>query len=77
VAANEIIAENFAPSQWISFPRSSIRVVDWNIDRGLQLTSIIDFLSDANADIVILQEVDVNARRTKRLNVAREIARCH
>ena len=75
MAANEIIAENFAPSQWMSFPRSSIRVVDWNIDRGLQLASIIDFLGDANADIVILQEVDVNARRTKRLNVAQEIAR--
>ena len=72
---NEIIAENFAPSQWLFWPRSSIRVVDWNIDRGLQLRSIIDFLGDANADIFILQEVDINARRTHRLNVAQEIAR--
>jgi endonuclease/exonuclease/phosphatase family metal-dependent hydrolase len=75
VAANEIIAENFAPNQWLSLPRSSIRVVDWNIDRGLQLASIIDFLREANADILILQEVDINARRTKRLNIAQEIAR--
>jgi len=75
VSANEVIAENFAPSQWLSWPRSSIRVVDWNIDRGLQLRSIIDFLGDANADIFILQEVDINARRTHRLNVAQEIAR--
>jgi len=44
--SNEIFAENFAPSQWLSWPRSSIRVVDWNIDRGLQLRSIIDFLYD-------------------------------
>ncbi|RZU35600.1 endonuclease/exonuclease/phosphatase family protein [Edaphobacter modestus] len=73
--AKEIIAENFAPSQWLSWPRSSIRVVDWNIDRGLELRSIIDFLGDANADILILQEVDLNARRTHRLNVAQEIAR--
>ena len=71
----EIIAENFAPSQWLSWPRSSIRVVDWNIDRGLQLPSIIEFLGDANADISILQEVDINARRTNRLNIAQEIAR--
>ena len=71
----EIIAENFAPSQWLAWPRSSMRVVDWNIDRGLQLRSIIDFLGDANADILILQEVDINARRTQRLNIAQEIAR--
>jgi endonuclease/exonuclease/phosphatase family metal-dependent hydrolase len=50
-------------------------VVDWNIDRGLQLRSIIDFLGDANADILILQEVDINARRTNRLNIAQKIAR--
>jgi endonuclease/exonuclease/phosphatase family metal-dependent hydrolase len=49
--------------------------VDWNIDRGLQLRSIIDFLGDTNADIFILQEVDINARRTNRLNIAQEIAR--
>jgi endonuclease/exonuclease/phosphatase family metal-dependent hydrolase len=75
VSAKEIIAENFAPSQWLSWPRSSIRVVDWNIDRGLQLRSIIDFLGDTNADIFILQEVDIDARRTHRLNIAQEIAR--
>jgi endonuclease/exonuclease/phosphatase family metal-dependent hydrolase len=75
VSANEIIAENFAPSQWRSWPRSSVRVVDWNIDRGLRLPSIIEFLGDANADMLILQEVDINARRTHRLNIAREIAR--
>lgn len=71
----EIIAENFAPSQWLAWPRTSIRVVDWNIDRGLQLRGIIDFLGDTNADIFILQEVDINARRTHRLNIAQEIAR--
>lgn len=71
----ELIAENFAPTQWLSWPPSSIRVVDWNIDRGLQLRSIIEFLSDAKADISILQEVDINARRTHRVNVAQEIAR--
>jgi endonuclease/exonuclease/phosphatase family metal-dependent hydrolase len=71
----EIIAENFAPGQWLSWPRSSIKIVDWNIDRGLQLRSIIDFLGDTNADIFILQEVDVNARRTNHVNVAQEIAR--
>ena len=72
---SEIIAENFAPPRWLSWPRDSIRVVDWNIDRGLQLRLIIDFLGDAKADVFILQEVDINARRTHHLNIAQEIAR--
>ena len=72
---SEIIAESFAPPRWLSWPRSSIRIIDWNIDRGLQLRAIIDFLGDTNADVFILQEVDVNARRTHHLNVAQEIAR--
>jgi endonuclease/exonuclease/phosphatase family metal-dependent hydrolase len=75
VSTNEIIAENFAPSQWLSWPRNSVRVVDWNIDRGLRLPSIIEFLAGANADILILQEVDINCRRTHHLNIAQEIAR--
>ena len=36
---------------------------------------IIDFLADTKADVFILQEVDINAHRTHRLNIAREIAR--
>lgn len=75
VSAKEIIAENFAPSQWLSWPRNSIRVVDWNIDRGFKLPAIIEFLGDAHADILILQEVDINCHRTHRLNIAHEIAR--
>src|SRR5271165_3817730 len=65
---------SFAPWGLTLWPPSSIRVVDWNIDRGLQLNDIIEFLADAKADLIILQEVDINARRTHRLNVAQEIA---
>jgi endonuclease/exonuclease/phosphatase family metal-dependent hydrolase len=75
VLTNEIIAENFAPNQWLSWPRGSLRVVDWNIDRGLKLSEIIDFLGDSKADVFLLQEVDINAYRTHRLNIAQEIAR--
>src|SRR5271166_2283340 len=65
---------SFAPWGLTLWPPSSIRVVDWNIDRGLQLSGIIEFLAAAKADLIILQEVDLNARRTQRLNVAKEIA---
>jgi endonuclease/exonuclease/phosphatase family metal-dependent hydrolase len=72
---NEIIAENFAPDRFLSWPRTSVRVIDWNIDRGLKLSEIIDFLGDSNADVFLLQEVDINAHRTHKLNIAQEIAR--
>jgi len=71
----EIITGNFAPFRWLISPPNSIRVVDWNIDRGLRLEGIIDFLEHVNADVLILQEVDINARRTQRRNIAEEIAR--
>jgi endonuclease/exonuclease/phosphatase family metal-dependent hydrolase len=71
----EIITGNFAPFKWVIWPPSSLGVVDWNIDRGQQLPAVIDFLASANADILILQEADLNARRTRRLNIAEEIAR--
>jgi endonuclease/exonuclease/phosphatase family metal-dependent hydrolase len=71
----EILTGKFAPLPFMLWPPKSLRIVDWNIDRGQQLQGITDFLASANADILILQEVDVNARRTHRLNIAEEIAR--
>jgi endonuclease/exonuclease/phosphatase family metal-dependent hydrolase len=74
MTAQEIETGNFAPPTWLVFPPSSIRVVDWNIDRGLQLSDVIDFLAAAKADLLLLQEVDLNARRTNRRNIAKEIS---
>jgi endonuclease/exonuclease/phosphatase family metal-dependent hydrolase len=71
----EIVTGNFAPLNWGLWPPRSLRIVDWNIDRGQQLQGIIDFLASTNADILLLQEADFNARRTHRLNIAQEIAR--
>jgi endonuclease/exonuclease/phosphatase family metal-dependent hydrolase len=74
VAMQEILTGKFAPLPLMLWPPKSLRIVDWNIERGQQLQGITDFLASANADILILQEVDVNARRTHRLNIAEEIA---
>ena len=71
----EIVAGNFAPWRLVLWPPGSIRVVDWNIDRGARLSEILDFLGGMNADVLTLQEVDINAKRTNRLNIAQEIAR--
>jgi hypothetical protein len=51
-----------------------MRVVNWNIDRGLQLDAITDFLNSQRADLVLLQEVDVAAGRTRCRNIAEELA---
>lgn len=72
---NDILAGNFAASRWQFGPIRTIRVVDWNIDRGLRLTEIKEFLASQQADLLTLQEVDLNAKRTHGLNVAEELAR--
>lgn len=65
---------SFAPADDALGALDSIRIVSWNINRGLQLNEILDFLTNASADLIFLQEVDFNARRTHHRNVAREIA---
>jgi endonuclease/exonuclease/phosphatase family metal-dependent hydrolase len=71
----DILAGNFAPLRWQFGPTRTIRVVNWNIDRGLRLPEITEFLASQRADLLTLQEVDLNAKRTHRLNVAEELAR--
>jgi endonuclease/exonuclease/phosphatase family metal-dependent hydrolase len=72
---HDIVTGNFAPPRCIVSAPKSLRIVDWNIDRGQELQGVTDFLVGVNADILILQEVDLNARRTNRLNIAETIAR--
>ena len=70
----EIETGNFSPPRLVLIPPDSIRVVNWNINRGLRLQPVIEFLASAKADVVLLQESDLNARRTHHLNIAKEIA---
>ena len=73
-ALEQIETGTFAVPGWVIFPPDSIRVVSWNINRGLRLDRVIEFLAGAKTDILLLQEADQNARRTHHINVAREIA---
>ena len=72
---SEILTGNFTTRRYDLGSTSEMRVTNWNIERGLQLSKVIDFLGSQNADLLTLQEVDLNARRTRRVNVAEEIAR--
>lgn len=58
------------PCEW----PETIRLVSWNINRGLHLEGIIEFLAGWQADLILLQETDINARRTQRRHIPREIA---
>jgi endonuclease/exonuclease/phosphatase family metal-dependent hydrolase len=73
-AMQEIESGNFSAPRWNLFSPDSVKVVSWNIDRGSKLRGVIEFLAGEKADIILLQETDLNARRTHHLNVAREIA---
>jgi endonuclease/exonuclease/phosphatase family metal-dependent hydrolase len=70
-----VLVGNHAAPGWTFWPPNRIRVVSWNIDRGLRLAEIKDFLAAQKPDIVILQEVDLYARRTGCRNIAEDIAK--
>ena len=69
-----IESANFAPRRWLVSPPDFIRVVDWNIDRGLHPAEVVKCLARSKADLIMLQEVDLNTRRTGYVDVARAIA---
>ena len=69
-------AEQFAPK---NEPKNdSIRVLAWNIERGIRLDGVIGVLRDnpslRSADILLLSELDWGMARTQNRFVAREIA---
>ena len=65
----------FAPRKTISHTPRSIRIVSWNIARGSRVDEIEEFLVGADADLILLQEVDKHARRTGYRNIAELLAK--
>jgi endonuclease/exonuclease/phosphatase family metal-dependent hydrolase len=72
---DEVVSGGFTVHQRQPWSRNHFRVVNWNIERGRQFSKILDFLQAAEADLILLQEVDWNARRTQCRDVASELAR--
>lgn len=64
----------FADRQIVGRRPDVIRVVSWNIARGCAFDQVTEFLFDAKADLIILQEADRNSRRTSYRNIAKEIS---
>ena len=72
---DEVICGRFGSGRGQPWSRDYVRVVSWNIERGLQFCAILDFLRSVEADLILLQEVDLNVRRTQYLDVTYELAR--
>ncbi|KAG5492490.1 hypothetical protein JKF63_01068 [Porcisia hertigi] len=53
----------------------TFRVVQWNIERGIKLEAILADLKALHADFIVLQELDINCRRSNYVNVPKEIAK--
>lgn len=51
-----------------------LKVVTWNIERGVQFDRILTTLQGLDADIVVLQEVDMFSRRSGWRDVAQDLA---
>jgi endonuclease/exonuclease/phosphatase family metal-dependent hydrolase len=73
---DNVWCENFAPAR--PHAEEPIRVVAWNIERGMRLDGIVRFLREhpllANADLLLLSELDWGMARTDNHNVAQELA---
>lgn len=59
---------------WIGDPRPEIKVVTWNIQRGAEFDRVLSTLQTLDADVLLLQEVDMFCRRTGGRDVAGELA---
>jgi endonuclease/exonuclease/phosphatase family metal-dependent hydrolase len=53
----------------------TLKVLNWNIERGLRLDGIIESVARERPILCIFQEVDLDARRTGRTNIAHLLAR--
>lgn len=54
-------------------PGGSVRVVCWNIERGVQFDGIRRYLEQQNPDLALLQEADWEAQRSRGRRVAEEL----
>ena len=76
LTSDEIHAVAGEPSRtvWPLAPDRPLRVVTWNIERGVKFEAVQSVLGELDADVVLLQEVDRFCSRSDDRDVARELA---
>jgi len=65
----------FLVSRGRASPTSSIRILQWNIERGYELPGIIEELKRLDCDVLLLQELDIACDRSKGVDCLTEIAK--
>lgn len=58
----------------LAVPSQELKVVTWNVERGVEFDRILSTLQILDADVILLQEVDRFARRSGWRDVAGELA---
>ena len=53
---------------------SEIKIIEWNIERGYEINGILNELEKLDADILLIQEIDIDCERSKRINCLTKIA---
>ena len=53
----------------------TLKIIQWNIERGYKLDGILRDLKNIDADILIVQELDINCKRSGFVNVPEMIAK--
>ena len=51
-----------------------IKIIEWNIERGMKMEGILTELKRVNADILLIQEIDIDCERSKNINCLTKIA---
>ena len=64
-------ANSIAPAA----PKGSLRVAEWNVERGNKLDQAIRLMKKENADVWLVNETDLYGKNSGGVVVAREIAR--
>ena len=54
---------------------TEIKIIEWNIERGMVINGILEELEKVNADILLIQEIDIDCERSKRINCLTEISK--
>ncbi|KAL4443466.1 hypothetical protein ABPG75_011203 [Micractinium tetrahymenae] len=71
----QLFRADFRSGQQPENPSGTIKLLQWNMERGYQLPGIIEELRRINADILSLQEVDVGCDRSGGADTGLEIAK--
>lgn len=70
----DLVQLDFRTPRTVPESTDSIKLLQWNIERGYKLEEIVRELRGINADVIALQEVDIGCERSSSIDTGRHIA---